>query len=191
MTVGFFFFTLRLAANFVSGSVKLITSDLSVLTSDVICKLTLFTINKAVAQGGGVTGSTNCFRLALTIFNFVRMVEQFVKARAIPTFRAVVVVSVLTLVNGNLYLCLLRGDGDGRTRVRTDVVFASGSMVMGVNIVITNKLICFAGSGCPSLVIKAVIFFVIKGNTFGVLGLSGWCKLFCWGCFACLLRCLL
>lgn len=172
LSINFFFFALELISGFISNSMGLVADSLDMLTDSIVYALALFAVGGTVLRKKNIAKSAGVFQLTLAIFGLAEVMRRFVGSEEMPTFQAMIVISVLALIGNGLCLYLLQKSKSKEAHMQASKIFTSNDVIVNIGVIVAGGLVYLTNSKYPDLIVGTIVFAVVVLGAIKIFRLS-------------------
>lgn len=171
--INLFFFMLEFVSGFLANSMGLVADGLDMLADSIVYGLALYAVGSHVGRQRAVARAAGYFQLSLAILGFAEIIRRFILDEPIPSFQAMIVISVLALTGNAVCLLLLQKSKSKEAHMRASMIFTSNDIIVNLGVIVAGILVFLTASRYPDLVIGFVVMVLVLRGAFKILKLAG------------------
>lgn len=170
--INFFFFILEMVTGFLADSMGLVADSLDMLADSFVYGLALFAVGGASVKKKRVALLSGYFQLALAILGFAEVIRRFIVEAPLPSFRLMIVVSLLALAGNAACLYLLQNSRSKEAHMRASVIFTSNDVIANLGVIVAGVLVLLTDSRYPDLFVGIAVFGLVGRGAVRILKLA-------------------
>lgn len=172
LAINAFFFALEMITGFISNSMGLVADSLDMLADSIVYALALFAVGGVITRKNNIAKLSGYFQLTLAILGFIEVLRRFLGFNEVPTFKTMIVISMLALVGNALSLYLLQKSKSKEVHMQASMIFTSNDVIINIGVIVAGILVYFTNSKIPDLIIGVFVFALVAKGAFRILKLS-------------------
>jgi Co/Zn/Cd efflux system component len=115
-------------------------------------------MKKNIAKTAGI------LQLILAILGIAEVIRRFIGFEPVPSFQAMIIISVLALTGNWLSLYLLQKSKSKDTHMQASMIFTNNDIIVNIGVIVAGALVYLTSSKYPDLIVGSIIFIlVVKG----------------------------
>jgi len=172
LIINFAFFIIEITAGFISRSMGLIADSLDMLADAFVYGLSLWVVRASIARKKKVATISGYFQIVLATSGLVEITRRFIGFEALPNFRTMIGISILSLVANSVCLNLLQKSKSKEAHMKASMIFTSNDVIINSGVILAGIFVLVTNSKYPDLVIGAIIFLVVVRGALRILELG-------------------
>jgi Co/Zn/Cd efflux system component len=162
--INLFFFVLESISGIVAKSMGLVADSLDMLADSFVYGLALFAVGGTLAMKKNIAKTAGILQLILAILGIAEVIRRFIGFEPVPSFQAMIIISVLALTGNWLSLYLLQKSKSKDTHMQASMIFTNNDIIVNIGVIIAGGLVYLTSSKYPDLIVGSIIFvLVVKG----------------------------
>jgi Co/Zn/Cd efflux system component len=162
--INLFFFVLESISGIVAKSMGLVADSLDMLADSFVYGLALFAVGGTLAMKKNIAKTAGILQLILAILGIAEVIRRFIGFEPVPSFQAMIIISVLALTGNWLSLYLLQKSKSKDTHMQASMIFTNNDIIVNIGVIIAGGLVYLTSSKYPDLIVGSIIFIiVVKG----------------------------
>lgn len=162
--INLFFFVLESISGIVAKSMGLVADSLDMLADSFVYGLALFAVGGTLARKKNIAKTAGIFQLLLAILGIAEVIRRFIGFEPVPSFQAMIIISVLALTGNWLCLYLLQKSKSKDAHMQASMIFTNNDIIVNIGVIVAGALVFLTSSKYPDLIVGSIIFIlVVKG----------------------------
>jgi Co/Zn/Cd efflux system component len=162
--INLFFFVLESISGIVAKSMGLVADSLDMLADSFVYGLALFAVGGTLATKKNIAKTAGIFQLLLAILGIAEVIRRFIGFEPVPSFQAMIIISVLALTGNWLCLYLLQKSKSKDAHMQASMIFTNNDIIVNIGVIVAGALVYLTSSKYPDLIVGSIIFIlVVKG----------------------------
>lgn len=170
--INFFFFILEIVTGVISNSIGLVADSLDMLADSIVYSLALFAVGGTLLRKRNIAKSSGYFQLVLAVLGFIEVLRRFLGYGEMPSFKFMVIVSLLALIGNAMCLYLLQKSKSKEAHMQASMIFTSNDVIVNLGVIIAGILVYITESKYPDLIIGTLVFVLVAREAFRILKLN-------------------
>ncbi|HSQ75697.1 MAG TPA: cation transporter [Bacteroidota bacterium] len=166
------FFVIELVGGWLADSMGLVADSLDMLADSIVYGLSLYAVGRSTGHKKRVARTSGYFQLVLALLGFVEVARRFLRLEELPSYEAMILISVFALAGNALSLYLLQKSKSQEAHMQASMIFTSNDVIVNIGVILAGFLVLMTDSRIPDLVIGVIIFAVVGRGAFRILRLS-------------------
>lgn len=172
LAINFFLFTVEMAAGIYSHSMGLVADSLDMLADAMVYGLSLLAIGGAVTFKKRIARISGYLQFTLAILGLAEVLRRFAGWEEMPSFEAMILVSLLALAGNVASLIILQRSSSREAHMQASLIFTSNDVIVNIGVIVAGGLVYFTGSGYPDLVVGMIVFVVVIRGALRILKIA-------------------
>jgi Co/Zn/Cd efflux system component len=162
--INLFFFVLESISGIVAKSIGLVADSLDMLADSFVYGLALFAVGGTLAMKKNIAKTAGILQLILAILGIAEVIRRFIGFEPVPSFQAMIIISVLALTGNWLCLYLLQKSKSKDAHMQASMIFTNNDIIVNIGVIVAGGLVYLTSSKYPDLIVGSIIFvIVVKG----------------------------
>lgn len=166
------FFVVEIIAGFLANSMGLVADSLDMLADSIVYGLSLYAVRRSARHKKRVAAVSGYFQMALAVMGLMEVVRRFLGAEEMPSFQAMVGVSLFALAANVASLYLLQKSKSREVHIRATMICTSNDVIANCGVIFAGGLVYLTASNVPDLAVGIIIFGVVGRGAMRILRLS-------------------
>ena len=172
LAINFFFFLLEAVTGILGRSMGLVADSLDMLADSIVYGLALLAIGSSFINKKRIVKLSGYFQLLLALIGFGEVVRRFLGMGDLPSFLAMIMVSVFALMGNALSLYLLQRSRSRESYMKASMIFTSNDVIINVGVIAAGILVYLTASRYPDLIIGTIVFMIVIRGAMRILKLA-------------------
>lgn len=166
------FFIIEIVAGWLANSMGLVADGLDMLADSIVYGLSLYAVGRSTRHKKRVATTSGYFQLCLALLGFLEVGRRFLGLEEMPSYEAMMLVSVFALMGNAFSLYLLQKSKSQEAHMQASMIFTSNDVIVNLGVIVAGLLVVMTDSRIPDLVIGVIIFAIVGRGALRILHLS-------------------
>lgn len=173
LAINFAFFVIEMTTGLISKSMGLVADSLDMLADSFVHGISLFAVGGTVSRKKNIAKIAGYFQITLAVLGFTEVLRRFFGDEQVPSFKTMIVVSILALIANGICLYLLqRSKSKEEAHMKASMIFTSNDVIINLGVIIAGTLVYWLDSNKPDLIVGTIVFVLVIQGAFRILKLS-------------------